>query len=166
MNNPLTPKQALARLQDYCSRAEMSTGEALDKLRRWGIGRQNAITIVQHLVDDRFIDDERFARAFVRDKSEYSRWGRLKIRQALRLKQVDAEYIDQALEEEIDPERYMRILSELLRAKYRQLPDGEDPYTSSAKLIRFAAGRGFEPSLIMQLIRNGALDPDEDEEDC
>lgn len=153
-STPLTPAQALARLQDLCARAEISTGEALDKLRRMGITGRRADDVVQELVDTRFIDDERFARAFVRDKYRYSRWGRIKIRQALRLKRVDREYIDVALDEEIDSEVYEANLAALLQAKLRQLPDDADPRANAAKLMRFAAGRGFEPGLIVSTLRH------------
>lgn len=162
---PITPAKALARLQDLCARAEISTGEALDKLRRWGIGGARAVEVVQRLVDDRFIDDERFARAFVRDKYLYSRWGRIKIRQALRLKRVPADYIDAALEEEIDPETYAAGLAGLLRAKLRSLSADDDAYTISGKLLRFAAGRGFEPALVMSVIREGVLDDVAEDDD-
>lgn len=155
----LNPKQALNRLRDYCSRAEMCTGEALEKLRKWGIAGQQAGSVVQTLVDERFIDDERFARAFVRDKFAYSRWGRIKIRQALRLKKVHSEYIDEAIAEEIAPDEYSTTLAKLLRAKYAQIADREDDERALVmKLLRFAAGRGFEPGLAMRLVREGALE--------
>lgn len=158
----LTAEQALGRLQDFCARAEMSTGEALDKLRRWGVAGRSAEEVVQRLVDERFIDDERFARAFVRDRYRYQRWGRKKIAQYLRLKGVDRDYIADALAEEIDSEVYEEGLTAILRAKFRQLPESDDEYTICNKLLRFAAGRGFEPSLIMRLIENGALDDADD----
>lgn len=158
----LTPEQALAKLQDLCARAEVSTGEALEKLRRWGVTGHRAEQVVQSLVDSRFIDDGRFARAFVRDRYLYSRWGRLKISQALRLKRVDREYIDEALDEEIDQQVYEANLVALLRAKLRQLPDSDDEYAICGKLMRFAAGRGFEPSLIMRVVESGALGDDSD----
>lgn len=160
-----TPEQALTRLQELCARAEICTGEALDKLRRWGVTGRRAEQVVQSLVDDRFIDDERFARAFVRDRYRHSRWGRLKIAQALRLKRVDREYIDAALDEEIDQELYEQILSELLRAKLQQLPADDDDYAVCGKLCRFAAGRGYEPSVVMRLVADGMLaDQDYDPE--
>lgn len=159
MIKQLTPEQALNRLRDYCSRAEISTGEALEKLRKWGIAGRRADDIVQTLVDERFIDDERFARAFVRDKFAYSRWGRIKIRQTLRLKKVDSEYINAAIDEEIDDDAYFETLARLLRAKYAQIADREeDERALVMKLLRFAAGRGFEPGLVMRLVREGALD--------
>ncbi|MDE5959059.1 MAG: RecX family transcriptional regulator, partial [Muribaculaceae bacterium] len=92
----------------------------------------------------------------------YSRWGRLKISQALRLKRVDREYIDEALDEEIDQQVYEANLLALLRAKLRQLPDSDDEYAICGKLMRFAAGRGFEPSLIMRVVESGALGDDSD----
>lgn len=148
----LTPQQAKARLEEKCALSEQSTGEALDALRRWGIGGHTAFEIVQSLVDRRFIDDERFARAFVRDRLRHGRWGRIKIRQALRLKKVDAEFIALALSEEIDPEEYSDTIVSLARAKLRQLPAGLADHDLMQRLVRFLAGRGFEPGEIMSTI--------------
>jgi len=130
----------------------------MEKLRRWGIAGHKAETIVQHLVDTRFIDDSRYARAFVSDKYRYARWGRIKIIQALRLKRIDRDLIDEALAEEIDDETYIANLCALLRAKCRTIgmAETEPDHIARQKLIRFAAGRGYEPSLIMELVR----DPD------
>lgn len=165
MIRPLTPTQALAKMQDLCSRAEISTGEALDKLRRKGITGRTAEQIVQNLVDTRFIDDERFARAFVREKYLYARWGRIKIRQALRLKHVDSEYINAALDEEIEPETYAGNLLRLLHARRRQIPADTEPAAATARLLRFAAGRGFEPALIVSILRSDAfISPDNTDE--
>ena len=107
----------------------------MEKLRGWGIAGHKAETIVQHLVDTRFIDDSRYARAFVSDKYRYARWGRIKIIQA-----------------------YIANLCALLRAKCRTIgmAETEPDHIARQKLIRFAAGRGYEPSLIMELVR----DPD------
>ena len=119
----------------------------MEKLRGWGIAGHKAETIVQHLVDTRFIDDSR-----------YARWGRIKIIQALRLKRIDRDLIDEALAEEIDDETYIANLCALLRAKCRTIgmAETEPDHIARQKLIRFAAGRGYEPSLIMELVR----DPD------
>lgn len=133
--------------------AEICTGEAMEKLRRWGISARTAHAMVQGLIDRRFIDDERYAHAFVRDRVRHSRWGRIKIVQALRLKQIERDVIDTAVDEEIDPEEYATILAGLLRAKARTL-QGPIDFAARQKLMRFAAGRGFEPGLIMELMRD------------
>lgn len=152
----LTPAEATARLEEKCVLSEQSTGEALATLRKWGIVGQTAFDIVQSLVDRRFIDDERFARAYVRDKFLYARWGRVKIRQALRLKGVEQEFIADALAGEIDPEEYSDTIVNLTRAKLRQLPEGLSNQELMSRLIRFLSGRGFEPHEIMSTFRERA----------
>ena len=150
-NDPLTPAEALNRLMDRCSAAEVCSGEAMEKLRTWGIGDHDAVKIVQRLTDLRFIDDERYARAYVRSKINGSRWGRIKVRAAMRLKRLDAETIDTALAEEIDEQTYIENLAAALRAKARTMPTRLTP-AHKAKLMRFAAGRGYEPSLIAEML--------------
>ncbi len=136
---------------DRCSAAEVCSGEAMEKLRTWGIGGQDAIEIIQRLTELRFIDDQRYARAYVRSKINGSRWGRLKIRAAMRLKHLDSETIETAMAEEIDEQIYIENLATALRAKARTMPPRLTP-AHKAKLMRFAAGRGYEPSLIAEML--------------
>jgi len=150
-NDTPTPAEAISRLMDRCSAAEVCSGEAMDKLRTWGIGGHDAIEIIQRLIDLRFIDDERYARAYVRSKINGSRWGRIKIRAAMRLKHLDPETIETALAEEIDEQTYIENLAAALRAKARTMPPRLSP-AQKAKLMRFAAGRGYEPSLIAEML--------------
>jgi regulatory protein len=150
-NKSFTPEQALAKLQDICSMSEICSIEAAEKLRRYNVGAADAERIIARLIADRFIDDNRFIRAFVRQKYMYDRWGRLKIRQALRLKRFNSDEIETALSEEIDEDVYYENLAAALRTKARQLPEKLDR-ADRDKLARFAAGRGYEPSLIFEMI--------------
>lgn len=161
---PVTPERALARLQELCARSEQCTGEALERLRRMGLRGSVAHEIVQQLVDQRFIDDERYARAYVRDKHLFARWGRIKIRQALRLKQLEREDIDTAINEEIDPDAYVEQLAALMRSRLRGMA-GVPWAEAVPRLVRFAASRGFEPGLIMELIHSPGQWLDIDNED-
>lgn len=147
----LSPKEALARLADRCALAEMSSGEALDKLRQWGISHVESIAIVQKLIDRRFIDDERFARVYVRDRVNNARWGVNKILVSMRQKGIDNEIIRMALEEELDEETYFRNLAAALRSKGAKMPSplSREDY---AKLARFAMSRGYEPSLVSEML--------------
>lgn len=151
MKKELTPQEAYSKLVDLCSAGEYSTGEALERLRGWGLTGAPAFNIVQRLVNGRFIDDERFARAFVRSKVNYSAWGRVKIRSALIQKGIERELIDVALEEEIDLDVYYSNLASALRSKARLMPRELDA-DCKAKLLRFAAGRGYEPGLVMEML--------------
>ncbi|MDE7111744.1 MAG: RecX family transcriptional regulator [Muribaculaceae bacterium] len=151
MKRELTEKEAYSRLADMCVAADYSTGETLERLRGWGITGRVAVDIVQHLVDERFIDDERFARAYVRSKVNHSGWGRVKIRHALFQKGIERELIDLAIDEEVDIDVYHSNLADALRSKARSMPDTLDADCRS-RLLRFAVGRGYEPGLVMEMI--------------
>lgn len=151
----MTPsaEQAYSKLAERCSSTELCTGEALDKLRLWGIDSSDAYRIVQRLVNERFIDDERFAGIWVRDKLYNARWGVLKIRNSLRLKRIDSDIIDAAIAENLDSEQYYENLQTALRAKARSLPSPLT-YETKMKLARFAINRGYEPRLVQELLND------------
>lgn len=152
VRKPITPEQAMVRMEELCARAEHSSGEIMQKLLRLGIFPSDAERIVRSMTQRRFIDDSRFARAFARDKMEYARWGKRKIALALYQKRVSRELIAEALDS-LDTERYRLILHELIAAKKRNLAE-PDTYEGRTKLFRFAASRGFEPDLIASALRS------------
>ena len=92
-----TPEQAYAALIRLCARSEKSSGDALRLMQRWGVKPSARQGVLQKLLADRFIDDNRYAEAFVRDKIRLSGWGARKIRTSLRLKGIAAAIIDEAL---------------------------------------------------------------------
>ncbi len=149
-SKPLTEQQALSRLSALCARGEHSCGELADKMRRWGLPREAQERVIAWLVDKRFVDDERYARAFIADKITYNAWGRHKIEQGLRAKQVSSSVYGPLLDDVSDDE-YLRVLRPLLRAKWPAIKGGT-PYECSMKLIRFAMGRGFSVDLVRRAI--------------
>lgn len=140
------PEQALVRLEELCARSEHSSGELRTKLRQWRIAPADAEEIIESLTARRFVDDSRFARAFVRDKYRFARWGRIKIRLQLRAKGVDTDTISEALEL-IDSKEYSRILARQLLARMRRSPNVQDP-AERQKIFRTMIAKGYEPSLI------------------
>ena len=88
MAKTLTPPEALHRAAALCSSSEHCIADIREKLSRWGIGEPDARTIVERLVQERFIDEERYAIAFAKDKFRFSGWGRIKIRYALQQKRI------------------------------------------------------------------------------
>lgn len=158
---------ALSRLADACARAEMCSADALARLRRWGVGPTDASRIVDRLVDDRFIDDARFARAFVRDKYRFAGWGRRKIAMALAAKRIPRETAREALDEAVDADEYRTRLVAALRSKARSMrPELLRTAEGRNKLFVFAAGRGFEGSLIASVMSSDceSIWPEEEEE--
>ena len=117
--------------------------------------------VMQRLVSERYVDDERYARAFVRDKIRYNKWGRRKVEQALWMKHIDDDIRSRALSE-IDDEEYLSVLRPLLKQKRRSIKAASD-YELNQKLVKFALGRGFTFDIIRQCI-DGDVD-EVDEED-
>ena len=123
---------------------------ALGFLERWGLDAACQQTVVARLEKEKFIDETRYARCFVRDKFRYNGWGRVKMAQALRLKGISPSCIEKAMDE-IEEEEYSRTLQKLLQSKARSLKGGTD-YERNGKLVRFGLSRGFEMPLIMRVL--------------
>ena len=156
----ISAENALMRLEALCSRSEHCEWELREKLRGWGVGIPDAETILATLHKARYYDDERFARAFARDKLIYNRWGRRKIALALRAKRVDDDVVADALDE-IDNEEYVSVLNAMMKARAKVIKEG-DTYEGRAKLYRAAVSRGFESQLVSKIIRAGGLWPDDE----
>ena len=147
---PMSEEQALARLTALCASAEHCTGEMIDKMTKWEISEEAQARIMEHLVKNKYIDDERFCRAFVHDKMEYNHWGRRKIEQALYVKHMD-KAIQKTVLDEIPDEDFIDILRPLIVQKRRQTRANSE-YEMNMKLMRFAASRGFTIEQIRQCI--------------
>lgn len=144
--NPLTPEQAYLRLARLCSRSEYAPGQCLAKMQAWGLTSMQAKAVLERLIDERFVDEERFAQAFTNDSLRFSHHGRLKIAYSLRQKGIRDSVIGEAIEQ-IDADEYANILSSLLESRARTLKASSQS-DALAKLLRFAAQRGFEQHLI------------------
>ncbi|MEZ5072745.1 MAG: regulatory protein RecX [Bacteroidales bacterium] len=149
---PPDPRQALDRAAALCSRQERCSGDIREKLRQWGLSEPDAEQIIAVLIREQFVDDDRYARFYVRDKFRFNGWGRIKIRHALRQKGVNGDGIERALEE-LDAEAYEGTCRELIQQKNRSLRD-ENPYQRKGKLYRFAQSRGFENDLISRILND------------
>lgn len=143
-------EQALRLLMNMAARAERSSGDALRLMKRWGVDDNDAQRVLQRLIAERFIDDSRYAAAFVREKINLSGWGSYKIVAALRRKGVDNRIIENALSQygSVDMEERLQGLLEkkIKTVKYRDTSD------LRAKLFRFAASRGYDYSTAMQAV--------------
>lgn len=150
MPQPISPQQAYDRLAALCARSERAEGDLLLKLRQWGIIGDQAKRIIEQLKQEKFLDAERFARAYVHDKWEYNGWGRLKITSMLIVKGIDADTISDALTR-IDEQQYVDRLEQLLRSKLDTVKHRERRHAQAA-LLRFAASRGFEYQLFNPIV--------------
>ena len=146
----MTEQQALLKLSALCAQAEHCSYEMTEKMRRWGLPDEVQARIMARLTQERYIDDERYSRLFVREKIKFNKWGRRKVAQALMAKRIDHETIQHVLDD-VDDEEYLAVLRPLLKSKRRQLKP-MTPYEATSRLVRFALSRGFTMDLIRQCI--------------
>ena len=163
MKKEMTEQEAYLQLAALCAQAEHCQQEMRDKMKRWELDEMAQNRIVSRLVKERYIDDERYARAFVKDKIRYNKWGRRKVQQALWLKRIDSD-IQQRVLDEIDDKEYLDVLRPLLKQKRKSIKAAND-YEQNQKLVRFALGRGFGFDIIRQCLNVDEIDIDEEAED-
>jgi regulatory protein len=158
----VTEQGAYLQLAQLCARSEHCQYELTEKMRRWGMSDEAQARVMQRLVGERYVDDERYARAFVRDKIRYNKWGRRKVEQALWVKRIDDDIRERVLGE-VDDGEYIAVLKPLLQQKRKSTKAATD-YELNQKLVKFALGRGFTFDIIRQCI-DGDVDEVDDEED-
>ena len=146
-----TENEAYLTLAALCAQAEHCQWEMLEKMRRWELSDEVQARVMERLVKERYVDDERYARAFVKDKVRYNKWGRRKVEQALWQKHID-EDIRQRVLDEVDDNEYLSVLRPLLQQK-RKSTKAQSDYELNQKLIRFALSRGFTFDIIRQCIK-------------
>jgi regulatory protein len=134
-------ERILARAARLCSSAEKCSHEISVKLSAWGLNEAETKKAVATLIENRFLDDRRYAAFFVKDKLKFNQWGIVKIRYMLRQKKISPEIIDEAISA-IGQEEYDALLDELITAKIRSVGNIESA-PNKAKVMRYAAQRGF-----------------------
>ena len=145
-----TEQDAYLTLAALCAQAEHCQYEMVEKMRRWELDDEAQARVMQRLVSERYVDDERYARAFVKDKVRYNKWGRRKVEQALWQKHIDEDIRQQVLDE-VDDDEYLSVLKPLLQQKRRSTKAAND-YELNQKLVRFAVSRGFTYDIIRQCL--------------
>lgn len=156
----VTEQGAYLQLAQLCAKSEHCQHDMLEKMRRWEMSEETQARVMQRLISERYVDDERYARAFVRDKIRYNKWGRRKVEQGLWQKRIDDNIRQQVLDE-VDEEEYLSVLRPLLKQK-RRSTKAESDYEMNRKLVRFALSRGFTYDIIRQCIDISEEDIEED----
>lgn len=156
MKKEMSAEEARLKAEAYCSLSEHCKSEVLGKLQQWGAPEKTWEAILNHLEKERYVDESRYATFFVRDKYRFNQWGRIKIAQALRMKHIPSACIDEAMEE-IDEQEYLNILTSLLKKKVRSIKASND-YELNGKLVRFAAGHGYEIGDILLCMKRMGYD--------
>lgn len=130
----------------YCSLSEHCIKKVREKLVQWETPKEFIDPIIEKLLEQDYINEERFSRAFVKDKFRFNHWGRIKIQTHLRALEISSENIARAMQE-INEDEYAEILDEIVEKKRKTIKKGTD-YEIRAKLLRHALSRGFEYDLI------------------
>ena len=163
MKKEKTEEEAFLQLAALCANAEHCQYDMLEKMKRWELSDEAQARVMARLIEERYVDDRRYARAFVKDKICYNKWGRRKVQQGLWMKRIDKEIQDEVLNE-IDEKEYLKVLKPLLKQKRKRIKAKSD-YELNQKLVRFAYGRGFTFEIIRQCLDVSDIDEDEFEDD-
>ena len=148
----LTKEQAIQKLRQYCAYQERSHSEVVKKLYELGVWRQEHDEIIASLIEDDYLNEERFAKAFVGGKFRMKDWGRKRIYYGLKEKGI-GEYLIKKAMKEIDEESYRETLRELAEKKYESLK-GEQYLVRKKKTIDFLLQKGFEPELVTGVVNS------------
>ena len=146
----MTEEQVLNKLTTLCAKGEHCQQEMLDKMRKWEIEEDVQARVMEYLLKEKFIDEERYTRLFVEEKIKFNKWGRKKVEQALYMKRIPRSIYAPILDE-VDEDNYEEILRPLLEAK-RKSVTGKSEYEIRGKLIRFALSRGFDMDTILSVL--------------
>lgn len=148
----LTPSQALLKAANFCAYQERSHHEVTQRLAEWGIYGIDAQEILLQLIEQNYLNEERFAIAFAGGKFRVKQWGRVKIKLELKQHKVSDYCINKALSE-IDDDAYMKMLEEELIQKWNKTKDA-NILSKRAKVARYLLSRGFEQDLIWDMLKN------------
>ena len=140
------PDYILSKVRSFCAYQERCISEVEGKLREWKVGHKHAEKIIEQLIKEDYLDEERFARSFASGKFRINHWGKTKIIYELEKRQVPDLIIQIGLEE-IDEAEYVETLKELLQRKNREISE-KDPFKRKQKLIAFGAQKGYDYGLI------------------
>ena len=147
----LTADQILDKMAKYCAYQERSVKEVTDKLKTFEISEKDLEEIINYLIDNKFVNDERFAHAFVRGKINQSGWGVNKIRFHLMQKGIAKETIDEALGQ-TDEDLYRQRLINILKTKSKTIK-AETDFERKRKLAAYAMQKGFEGALVWEVLK-------------
>jgi regulatory protein len=143
--------EALGKIQRYCAYQERCHQEVKNKLFEFGLYSDQVNEVISELITSGFLNEERFARAFVGGKFRMKKWGRIKIVNELESKGVSANCIRLGLKE-IDEDDYQKTLSEILLKKSEELAE-ENLFAKRNKISKYAIQKGYEPELVWKTIK-------------
>lgn len=144
-------QEAREKIRAYCAYRERSQHEVRQKLYEYGLYTDVVNQLISELIQENFLNEERFARAFVRGKFSIKKWGRIKIKQALYPHQL-SDYILRKAFAEIDEDQYLSTLEEVITKKSKQVKL-KNEFQRNGKIAQYAISRGFEPELVWEVLK-------------
>lgn len=139
-------QQAYSKMAQLCSRSEQCSADIRRKILAYEIVDEIVDEMIEKLIAEKYIDDQRYVRAYVNDKFKINKWGKVKMRHYLRQKGLSDDVIQIGLDQ-INEEKYKMLLVKTMKAKAKSIK-GKDKFTKMGQVIRYAQNRGFEPQLI------------------
>ncbi len=151
----LDRKMALAKAEHYCAYQERAQQEIRDKLYEWGLWSDDVEGIISELIETNFLNEERFTQAYVSGKFRIKQWGKIKIKQGLKLKRIPDKMIQRALNS-IDPDDYLKAILTAAQKKAPLIKE-KDAFKRKHKLVSYLMGKGFERDLIIEVLKANDL---------
>ena len=151
INNKFTPDQALPKAKQYCAYQERSHSEVKEKLYGFGLNTKEVGEIISVLIEENYLNEERFAIAFAGGKFRIKQWGKVKIKYGLKQKQVSEYCIKKALAT-IPTTDYLKALQKLFDAKLKILKSEKNIFIKKKKLQDHLLQKGFESELVREMI--------------
>ena len=142
--------EALSKLQKYCAYQERSHSEVRTKLLNIGQRGKDLEDIMADLIEQGFLNEERFAIAYTGGKFRMKRWGKNKILQQLKLRKISDYSIKRSMKQ-INDDDYRQALKDTIEKKWKTVRD-TNPLSKKNKVARFCIGRGYEPELVWALL--------------
>jgi regulatory protein len=143
---------ALKKSMAICSRRELCITDVRARLQLWGVGNDEEEKIINTLIQENFINESRYAMAFVKDKFNYNKWGKIKIALHLKAKNIPGDIVGKAFDS-IDNDLYLKTLRDLISV-HRRSVKSKNPYDLKAKLLRYGLSKGFESSLLYDILND------------
>ncbi len=147
---PTSIKKAILKAQALCAGQEKCVFDIRKKLYDWKLPTKDHDTVINLLIKDQFINEQRYTLFFAKDKFRFNKWGKIKIEYTLKQKNIPYEYIKYALDE-IPETEYEKLLESELIKKLKTIKD-KDEYTIKSKLVRFATSKGFENGKVFDMV--------------
>jgi regulatory protein len=147
----LTPFEAEEKIKNWCAYQERYPLETRRKLYEYGLDKETVEQIMTRLIEENFLNEERFAAAFARGKFRIKKWGKQKIKAELRIRKISEYSLNKALKQ-IDEGDYMRVLQEVIEKKEKESRE-KNPLKKRFKLLAYAISKGFEKDLADEVLK-------------